>query len=105
MFGFKRSDAKIYVYLAKKGPHNARDICDEMNLPKQQVYPCLEKLQNRGIVAATLQHPAIFRALPFERVLEMYAHSKMDEAKNAQQNKGELLKLWQSLISDDSETL
>ena len=101
-FGLNRSDAKIYVYLAKKGPHKAQEICNELHVRKQQVYPCLENLQNKGLIYATLEHPATFYALSLEKVLDMYARSKVDEAKNAQRKKAELLKLWQSLISDVS---
>jgi sugar-specific transcriptional regulator TrmB len=99
-FGLNHSEAKIYICLAKKGSHNAKEICNELSLTKQQVYLCLDNLQNRGIIYATLQHSASFHALPFEKVLDMYTRSILDEAKSAQRNKAELLKRWQSLISD-----
>jgi sugar-specific transcriptional regulator TrmB len=100
-FGLKQSDARIYIYLAKKGPHKARDICNEMKLTKQQVYPCLENLQKKGIVYATREHPAIFHALPFEKVLDTFVDLKIDEAEEVQEHKTEILSSWQSMQTED----
>ena len=101
-FGLKPSDAKIYVHLAKKGPQKARDICNEMNLTKQQVYQCLENLQKKGMVHATEQHPAFFHALPFEKVLDMLINQKIGEAEETQKQKTELLTKWQSMNTKDA---
>jgi sugar-specific transcriptional regulator TrmB len=100
-FGLNRSDAKIYVYLAKKGPQKARDICTELKLTKQQLYPCLENLQKKGMVYATLEHPALFYALPFEKVLDMFVDLKIDEAEEVQEHKTEILSSWQSMQTED----
>jgi sugar-specific transcriptional regulator TrmB len=100
-FGLKRSDAKIYVYLAKKGPSRARDICTKLKLTKQQLYPCLENLQKKGMVYATLEHPALFYALPFERVLDMFVDMRIDEAEEVQKHKTEILSSWQSMETED----
>jgi sugar-specific transcriptional regulator TrmB len=96
-FGFKRSDAKVYVYLAKKGPHKARDICAKMKLTKQQLYPCLENLQNKGVVYSTIEHPAVFYAINFEKVLDMFVILRIEEAETAQKHKAKLLSIWRSL--------
>jgi sugar-specific transcriptional regulator TrmB len=101
--GLNQSDAKIYFYLAKKGPHKARDICTEMNLTKQQVYPCLENLQKKGIVYTTEQHPAFFHALPFEKVLDMFTNQKIGEAQEAEKHKTELLSTWKSMTTTDNK--
>ena len=100
-FGLNRSDAKIYVYLAKKGPQKARDICHELKLTKQQLYPCLENLQKKGMVYATREHPSLFYALPFEKVLDMFVDLKIDEAEEMQEHKTEILSSWQSMETED----
>ena len=100
-FGLNRSDAKIYVYLAKKGPQKARDLCNELKITKQQLYPCLENLQKKGMVYATLEHPALFYALPLERVLDMFVDLKIDEAEEVQEHKAEILSSWQSTQTED----
>jgi len=102
-FGLRPSDAKIYVHLAKKGPQKARDICTEMKLTKQQLYPCLENLQKKGMVNATEQHPAFFHAVPFEKVLDIFTNKKIGEAKEAQKHKTELLSTWKSMTTTDNK--
>ena len=58
-----------------------------MKLKKQQLYPCLENLQKKGIIYSTLECPAVFYALQFEKVLDMVAARKIQEAEEAQKNK------------------
>jgi sugar-specific transcriptional regulator TrmB len=87
--GFKvsRTGTEVYVCLSKKGPCKARDIITEMKLTKQQLYPCLKNLQRKGLIYSTDERPAVFYALPFERVLDMFAAEKINEAEEAQKHK------------------
>jgi sugar-specific transcriptional regulator TrmB len=71
-------------------------------MTKQQLYPCLENLQKKSMVYATLEHPALFYALPFEKVLDMFANLKIDEAEEAQKQKEELLSTWRSITKKDT---
>jgi sugar-specific transcriptional regulator TrmB len=100
-FGLKRSDAKVYIFLAKKGPHKCKDICEIMNIAKQQLYLSLRNLQKMGIVHVISKHPAIFAALPLERVLDIFADIKIKDAENTKQNKQEILRVWQSIMKGD----
>jgi sugar-specific transcriptional regulator TrmB len=100
--GLKRLDIKVYIFLAKKGPRKGRELCNELKIAKQQLYPCLENLQRKGIVNATAEHPATFKALPFEVVLDLSIKSKIDEALNTKQHKTDLLSLWESMPSEEA---
>jgi sugar-specific transcriptional regulator TrmB len=95
--GLKKAEAKIYFYLAKKGPKNANEIRKALKMTKQQLYPILKNLQNKAIVNATLNRPANFSAVPFEKALDLFAKAKFEEAKIIQQNRGKLLSDWQSI--------
>lgn len=95
--GFKKTEARIYFYLAKKGQKKANEITKAIGITKQRLYPLLKDLQNRGIIHATLDRPAKFGAIPFERLLDFFAKTKMEEAKIIQQNRGKLLSDWQSI--------
>lgn len=95
--GLKKAEAKIYFYLAKRGPKKANEITKALKMTKQQLYPILKNLQNKTIVNATLNRPAKFYAIPFEKVLDLFAKAKFEEAKIIQQNKGKLLSDWQSI--------
>jgi sugar-specific transcriptional regulator TrmB len=68
---------------------------------KRQLYRSLKKLQNKGIVSATAEHSALFSAVPFEKVLDIFAKAKMEEAQRIEQNKEEILSIWQSMINGD----
>jgi HTH-type transcriptional regulator, sugar sensing transcriptional regulator len=100
-FGFDKIDAQVYVYLAKKGIQKASDMCKALKLEKQQLYPSLKRLQGKGIVTSTFEHPARFSALPFEKVLNLFINEKMEETKRLQQNKEAILSNWQNLKLED----
>jgi sugar-specific transcriptional regulator TrmB len=102
-------DAQVYIFLAKKGPQRAIEIGKALKMGKPQLYRSLKNLEGRGIVSATLEHPARFSALPFEKALDLLAKAKMkkalEEAQRVQESKDELLASWRSLsIGDYSDT-
>jgi sugar-specific transcriptional regulator TrmB len=99
--GLKPSEAKIYVYLAKKGPLTAHDIYSQMRLTKQQLYPSLENLKKKAMVYSTLERPAVFHALPFEKVLDLFMGVKIAEAEEMQEHKVEILSSWQAMQVED----
>jgi sugar-specific transcriptional regulator TrmB len=101
--GFDQIDAQVYVYLAKKGMHKASAICRALKLTKQQLYPCLKRLQGKGIVSSTIEHPARFSATPFEKVMDLFIKAKMKETQSLQQSKAEILSNWQNLKLAEDE--
>ena len=101
--GLARLDARIYVFLAKKGSKKAKDITNLLRISKQQLYPSLKSLQSKGLVNATLEHPARFSAVSFEKALDLFAKAKMEEAKSIQQSKDSLLSDWQSIVINEAE--
>jgi sugar-specific transcriptional regulator TrmB len=90
-------DAQVYVFLAKKGLQKGKDITRELKASKPQLYRSLKKLQSKGIVTATLEHPSRFSAVPFERILDLFIKAKMEEAQEIKQNKDEILSIFQSI--------
>lgn len=95
--GFDLTDAQIYVFLAKHGQQKASNISNALKINKQQLYPCLKKLQSKGIVTSTIEHPARFSVLPFEKVLDLFIKAKIDEAQSIQLNKTKILADWESI--------
>lgn len=102
--GLNRSDANVYVFLAKNGPHNGKDLCNALKMQKPQLYPCLKNLQNKQLVNATQQRPALFSAVPFETALELLIKTKMNEAKRTQQVMKEALTDWKQMTSNSDLT-
>jgi sugar-specific transcriptional regulator TrmB len=102
-FGLTEMDAKVYIFLAKKGLQKAIDIAKSLKMNKEQLYRSLKKLQSKGIVTATLEHPARFSALPFEKVLDLFVKAKMEEAQEIKQNKDEILSFFQSIAVKETD--
>ena len=100
--GFTQIDAKIYIFLAKKGAKKGRDIRRALKITKQQLYPSLRTLQKKGIVSSTIEYPARFSAISFEKVLDLFIKAKIEETQRLQQSKDEILSKWQTL--DIAET-
>ncbi len=95
--GLSETDVQVYVFLSKKGPQKVREISKALGIYRQQLYLSLKSLQSKGIVSATFEHPANFSAIPFEKVLDMFVKSKLEEAKKIQVEKDELITNWQTL--------
>jgi sugar-specific transcriptional regulator TrmB len=95
--GLTRPEAKVYFYLAKRDPKRAKEIGEALKMKKQQLYPIMNNLHSKAIVAATLDRPAEFSAISFEKILDLFAKAKFEEARTIQMNKGRLLSDWQSI--------
>jgi len=98
-FGFSKVDAEVYVYLAKTGPQKGKDLNDGLKMPKQQLYLALESLQTKGVVARSSGSPALFSALAFEELLNLYVRLNVEKAKIIKENKEELLASWRDMTT------
>ncbi len=103
--GLTDTDSKVYVFLAKRGLLRAFEMSKTLKLNKVQVYRSLQNLQSKGLVAATLEHPARFSAVPIEKVLDLFIKAKMEEAQEIQRDKAEILSIWDSIsVRDGGDT-
>ena len=103
-YGLKQMDAKIYVFLAKRGAQKGIDIRKALKITKQQLYPSLKNLQERGIVSTTFEHPARFTATPFEKVLDLFIKAKIEETQRLQKSKAEILSKWKTINITETDT-
>jgi sugar-specific transcriptional regulator TrmB len=101
--GLTPMDSRVYVFLAKKGTQKAIDISKPLKMNKQQLYRSLTNLQSKGIVTSTLEHPSRFTAISFDKVLDLFVKTKMEEAQQIKQSKDELLSVWQSIQVEESD--
>lgn len=99
--GFRWCDAEVYVFLALKGAHNASAIAEAIRTYEQQVYHTLKRLQNQKIVSETSDLPTHFTALPFDKLLDLLVKANLQEAKQIEQNKDNILALWNSCIKKE----
>ena len=91
--GLSRSDAEVYVYLAKKGPQTVVDLARALNITKHKIYSRLENLQIKGLVT---EDRTLFSALPFEEALDLLIKTKKEQAQALQESKEELLAKWKT---------
>jgi sugar-specific transcriptional regulator TrmB len=103
--GLTQWDAKVYIFLAKRGPIKATDAAKALKISKQRIYPIIKSLQSKGIVNSTLERPARFSAAPFEKVLDSFLKAKIEQVQRIRQNKDELLSDWQSITIAESDRL
>ncbi len=96
-FGLTRTDAEVYVYLAKKGPKRETDLSSAFKLTEQQLYSSLKNLQSKGIVTASVEKSALFSAVAFERVLDLLVKANIEQAQAISETKEELLTRWRSV--------
>ena len=101
--GIKRLDAEVYLYLATRGPKKGRIVYNELKISKQQLYRSLRKLQSRGMVNASPEHPARFSAMLFDKFLDLLIKAKKEQAKSLQASKEELLSSWRSITEKENE--
>ena len=102
--GFKQPEAKIYVFLAKKGPYSAKDLETALKMPIWQIYQSLRNLQKKGTITAFLHRPALFSALPFEKVLDLAAKAKIEEAQQEHANTSRAMLYWESMLKENSDS-
>ena len=79
--GLTKAEAKVYFYLSKRGPKKAPEITNALKMKRQQLYPVIRRLQGKSIVTSTLDRPAEFSAISFEKFLDLFAKAKFEEAK------------------------
>ena len=101
--GFTQLDARVYVFLAKKGLQKAGDVAKCLKIPKQSIYFIIRNLENDGIVTSTVERPARFSAVPFEKVLDLFVNGKLEEAKRIQRNRDEILSDWKSIALSEAD--
>jgi sugar-specific transcriptional regulator TrmB len=100
--GFSKIEAQIYLLLGKKGPQRAKDIVKNLKINRQRLYEILKKLEKKGLINATLEHPTKFGAEPFEKVLDLFVKSKMEEALRIKEEKKTILEDWQLITLDET---
>jgi sugar-specific transcriptional regulator TrmB len=89
--GLSQRDAKVYIYLATKGPQEAKKIAETMNLQENRLSRILEDLKNKKIVTFKLQQSELFFALPFYEALDVLLKTYMKETQTIEQNKDEIV--------------
>jgi sugar-specific transcriptional regulator TrmB len=100
--GLSETDARVYVFLALKGPKKAENIVDNLKMSKQQIYRSLKHLQDKRIVFADSKNQGLFSALLFEKALELLIETEKEKNEILQETKKSLLSDWKTSTSKNS---
>jgi len=100
--GISQTDARVYIFLALKGPKKATNIVDNLKISKQQIIRSLKNLQNKGLIIAELKNQNGFSALPFEEALEALIKTEKKQTKKIQETKETLLSNLKTIIKKNS---
>ena len=97
-------ELEVYIFLSKRQPLKGRDIARGMETQRAEVYRSLKSLQGRGMVETTLESPARFVAVPFDKIIDSRIKSKRREAALLKASKKDLLGHWRSISKTGIES-
>jgi len=80
--GLNPMDAQIYVFLAKKGPHEKSQLANALKTTDKQVCHSLRNLQEKGFVISKTEHQTIFIAVPLEKIIDNVVKTKTKEVQH-----------------------
>jgi sugar-specific transcriptional regulator TrmB len=101
-FGFSRTDAVVYIYLAKAGPQKGKDLIRGLRMPKEQLYSELKKLHQKGVVTRSSEQPALFSALAFEELLDLFIRVNVEQTKALKETQEDLQASWRSITEKNN---
>jgi sugar-specific transcriptional regulator TrmB len=100
--GLSETDARVYVYLALRGPDKAGSIVDNLKISRQQIYRSLKHLQDKRIVFADSKNQGVFSALLFEKALELLIETEKEKTEILQETKKSILQDWKTSTRKNS---
>ena len=68
--GLAETEAKVYVYLAKRGPLEEKDLAKTLKLTEQRICFSLEMLLTKGMVSAIPELTTKYSAIALEKILD-----------------------------------
>ena len=91
------------MFLAKSGVQSTSFVAKRLKMERVQAYRTFKKLQEKGLIEATLERPTRFTIVPFESLLSTFIEAKRSEVKNLSEQKESLLVSWQTVSAPELE--
>ena len=102
--GLNEREAKIYIFLAKKGPHKEDELSFALNISKPQLNLNLENLKDKHMICTVPENSITYVANTFEKILNEFIKQTKQQAKALQTRRAELLSIWRSINENYSNT-
>ena len=94
--GLSESDARVYIFLALKGPTKTGNIVNDLKMSRQQIHRSLKFLQDKRIVFADRKNQDVFSALLFEKALELLIETEEEKTEILLETKKSILQDWKT---------
>ena len=101
--GLTEKETDVYIFLAKHGTLKGLEIARRIRIDKAEVYRILKSLQSKGLLEETLESPARFTTIPFDKVLDSFIKARRDEAALVENAKENLLDDWKKISRNSVE--
>jgi sugar-specific transcriptional regulator TrmB len=95
--GLTINEAKVYIYLAKTGYKKATEVAESVGIPRTETYQILNRLQSKGLVKATLEHPIRYVAIELNELLKTMINVGMERLKEFERSRDEIMRVWSAL--------
>lgn len=102
-FGLTEKETEIYIFLARHGALRGGEVSKRTKTHRGLIYRILGSLQSKGLVETTLESPARFTAVQFEKFIDLSIKAKQEEAAQLESTKSELLNYWKKLSTSEAE--
>lgn len=88
---------KYTIYLAKAGYKKATEVAESVGIPRTETYQILNRLQSKGLVTATLEHPVRYSAIELNELLKTMINVGMERLKEFERRRDEIMHVWSTL--------
>lgn len=85
--GFTDTNAKVYIYLASKGPQDVKNIAQTLKIPEQRLELELRKLQQKRLIEVNPKIPNQFSAILLSKILDNLINSDLKKAEQLEEKK------------------
>ncbi|MGQ9479165.1 MAG: TrmB family transcriptional regulator [Thermoproteota archaeon] len=96
-YGLTENEAKVFIQLLKLGPMTASELGRSLGISRTEVYNILTSLQNKGVIDASLDRPARFSTMSFDKALEILIEAEKKRIAMMENSKEELMKIWKAV--------
>lgn len=91
------------MFLAKSGVQSTSFVAKRLKMERVQAYRTFKKLQEKGLIEATLERPTRFTIVPFESLLSSFIETKRSEVKNLSEQTESLIASWKTVSAPEME--
>jgi predicted transcriptional regulator len=95
--GLSKNDIEVYLFLTEAGAMEKKKIAQALKRCENEIYSCLDHLQNLRIIAKSPNQTSMLYALSFDETLGHLLEVKKEQAKDLQESKYSLLSTWRAI--------